>query len=228
MKDNNFNGFLSQSIDFLWGIGLNNNKQWLDEHRHEYKKYLFEPMKILAKEIEEYINSLNKDILCTSTISRINRDVRFSNNKNPYKESIWFTLKPDYEKWQNRPVYFFEISATGYTYGMGYYIAESQTMAKFRKTIDENSQKFDKIINDFLKQNKFIIEGDKYKKKFNVNHSDEIMNWYTRKNINIICHHDIDKLIFSTELVNVLKNDFNSINYIYRYMWSLHKALQND
>lgn len=218
-----FNGFSSQSIDFLWGIGLNNCKQWVDEHRDEYRQYLLNPMKLLGKEIESYMNELNKDIQCISTVSRINRDVRFSKNKNPYKESIWFTLKPISEDWKDRPVYFFELKATQYIYGMGYYSAKPLTMSKFRKSVDENIDRFKEILKIFSKQNTFIVEGDRYKKKINAQYSEDIMNWYSRKNIDIMSYNDIDDLIFKFELVDKLKADFKSINEIYRYMWSIHK-----
>ncbi len=222
MENKIFKGFSNEAIDFLWEIGLNNYKQWVDEHRQEYKQYLFEPMKALGKELEAYINQLNNDIPCVSTISRLNRDVRFSKNKNPYKESIWFTLKPINERWQNRPVYFFELKATEYVYGMGYYYAQPATMAKFRKSIDQNLSEFKKLIQIFSSQNVFVIEGDKYKKNFNVDYPENIMDWYKRKNIDLMCHNKIDKLLFSLDLPIKLKNDFKLINQIYRYMWSLH------
>lgn len=217
-----FQGFSNEAIEFLWSISLNNCKQWVDEHRHEYKQYLAEPIKALGKELETYVNQLNKDIPCVSTVSRINRDVRFSKNKNPYKESIWFTLKPISEDWKNRPVYFFELKAMEYVYGMGYYYAEPSTMLKFRKYVDENLDETQKMIETFSKQNIFVIEGDKYKRKFNVNYDDNIMDWYTRKNIDLMCHNKIDKLLFSPQLVDKLKEDFKLINHIYKYMWKLH------
>lgn len=218
-----FNGFSKEAVDFLWGIGLNNYKSWVDEHRVEYKNHIFEPMKLLAKDLEMYINELNKDIPCISTISRLNRDVRFSKNKNPYKESSWLTLKPLDEDWKNRPVYFFELKATGYVYGMGYYSAEPATMTRFRKYVDEKPQDLEKVIKVFSNQNIFTLVGDQYKKKFNVPHNDQIMNWYSRKSIDLMAFNDIDELIFTADIANKVKKDFESINEIYRYMWGLHR-----
>jgi uncharacterized protein (TIGR02453 family) len=180
-------------------------------------------MKLLAKELEVYINELNKDLPCVSTISRLNRDVRFSKNKNPYKESSWLTLKPIDEDWKNRPVYFFELKATGYMYGMGYYSAEPATMTRFRKYVDEKPQELEKVIKLFSNQTAFSLEGDKYKKKFNVDYNEAIMNWYCRKSIDLISFHDIDELIFTPEIVDIVKKDFAAINEIYRYMWQLHR-----
>ena len=35
-----FKGFYPETIDFLWGIRFNNNREWFTEHKEEYQKYL--------------------------------------------------------------------------------------------------------------------------------------------------------------------------------------------
>ena len=46
-----FEGFSPETVDFLWGIRMNNNKEWFTEHKPEYVKYLYEPMKDLGKDL---------------------------------------------------------------------------------------------------------------------------------------------------------------------------------
>jgi len=40
MEHTMFNGFSEQTIDFLWGIRLNNEKSWFESHKEEYKRVL--------------------------------------------------------------------------------------------------------------------------------------------------------------------------------------------
>ena len=40
-----FNGFSQKTIDFMWGIRLNNNREWFTEHKEEYHSDLEAPMK---------------------------------------------------------------------------------------------------------------------------------------------------------------------------------------
>ena len=47
-----FTGFTPETIDFLWGIRMNNNREWFQEHKKQYVDTLYEPMKALAKELE--------------------------------------------------------------------------------------------------------------------------------------------------------------------------------
>ena len=46
-----FPGFTPETIDFLWGIRMNNNREWFLEHKKDYVQYLYEPMKALGKEL---------------------------------------------------------------------------------------------------------------------------------------------------------------------------------
>ena len=46
-----FNGFTPEAIDFLWGIRMNNNREWFLEHKKDYVNHLYEPMKDLGKDL---------------------------------------------------------------------------------------------------------------------------------------------------------------------------------
>lgn len=49
MKTSEFAGFSPETFDFLWGIRLNNNKEWFAEHKKDYVDRLYEPMKALGQ-----------------------------------------------------------------------------------------------------------------------------------------------------------------------------------
>lgn len=46
-----FTGFTPETIDFLWGIRMNNNRDWFLEHKKQYVSTLYEPMKALGKDL---------------------------------------------------------------------------------------------------------------------------------------------------------------------------------
>ena len=43
-----FKGFTPETVDFLWGIRMNNNREWFLEHKKDYVNHLYEPMKALG------------------------------------------------------------------------------------------------------------------------------------------------------------------------------------
>ena len=43
-----FEGFSPETVDFLWGIRMNNQRDWFQAHKKEYVNYLYDPMKALG------------------------------------------------------------------------------------------------------------------------------------------------------------------------------------
>ena len=70
-----FLGYSPETVDFLWGIRMNNNREWFLEHKKDYVKYLYEPTKALGKELFEPFVEKSGDLL---KVSRIYRDARIT------------------------------------------------------------------------------------------------------------------------------------------------------
>ena len=68
-----FCGFSPETIDFLWGIRLNNERGWFMAHKEEYQKYLYEPMKALGEEVFSQFRDVPN---MAYKVSRIYRDAR--------------------------------------------------------------------------------------------------------------------------------------------------------
>ena len=46
-----FEGFSPETVDFLWGIRMNNNRDWFLANKKNYVNYLYEPMKALGADL---------------------------------------------------------------------------------------------------------------------------------------------------------------------------------
>ena len=46
-----FEGYSPETVDFLWGIRMNNNREWFLANKGNYVKYLYEPTKALGAEV---------------------------------------------------------------------------------------------------------------------------------------------------------------------------------
>lgn len=79
---------IKELLDFYLRLSLNNNKPWLDAHRDEYE----ESKKLLARLATEFIHGIAdfdprcKNLEAKDCTYRINRDIRFSADKRPYKD----------------------------------------------------------------------------------------------------------------------------------------------
>ena len=71
------------TIKFLKDIAKNNKREWFAENKPKYQTAL-ENVKEFTQTVEEGLNK--KDVIEKSKTFRIYKDVRFSKNKDPYKE----------------------------------------------------------------------------------------------------------------------------------------------
>ena len=126
-----FEGFSPETVDFLWGIRMNNNRDWFLEHKKDYVNYLYEPMKALGKDLFQPFLDKPGNLL---KVSRIYRDARM-HHPTPYKESLWICIRQDVEWWAENPCLYFEIRPEGVSYGFILLNPKVSTLEAFRKDI---------------------------------------------------------------------------------------------
>lgn len=86
-----FKGIGAESFAFMRNLKVNNNRLWFQKHRHEWEA-LKDELKSLCAALTPFINDLDPELETEPktgrTLGRINRDIRFSNDKHPYRESV--------------------------------------------------------------------------------------------------------------------------------------------
>ena len=101
-----FQGFSPETVDFLWGIRLNNNRDWFLAHKAQYDQTLYQPMKALSQVVFAAFQDV-PNLACK--LSRIYRDARL-HPPTPYKESLWLSMRPDGLAWSEQPTLYFRPS----------------------------------------------------------------------------------------------------------------------
>lgn len=155
-----FEGFSPQTIDFLWGIRMNNNRQWFLEHKKEYVEYLYEPMKALGKELFVPFLDRTGDLL---KVSRIYRDTRL-HHPLPYKESLWICIRQDVQWWAENPCLYFEIRPEQISYGFIFLRPRPSTMEQLRQDWAAKPKEFLELIADTEKKTGLPVTANLYKR----------------------------------------------------------------
>ena len=137
-----FEGFSPETVDFLWGIRMNNNREWFQAHKKQYVDTLYEPMKELGKELFEPFLERPGNLL---KVSRIYLDARL-HHPLPYKESLWICIRQDVEWWAENPCLYFEINPDEVHYGFFIWKMRTSAMEEFRKYITANPDEFLELI----------------------------------------------------------------------------------
>ncbi len=135
-------------IRFLQNLQKNNNRPWFEEHRSEYEDsksaflvFVDEVIKTISTFDPSVANLLAKD--CTF---RINRDVRFSKDKRPYKNNMSAYFNRAGKKGPGAG-YYIHIEPGKSFAAAGIWMPEPGDLARIRQEIDYNFPEWKKIIN---------------------------------------------------------------------------------
>ncbi len=195
-----FTGFSPETIDFLWGIRFNNNREWFNENKQIYQKTLYEPMKALAAEIEPAFSHVEG---MKMHVSRIYRDMRM-HPPVPYKDSLWMCLRHAGGPWLENPGLCFEISPEGYRYGFLLWGMKAPRMELLRQKIRENPDKFLSILREGESKSGIPLSGKTYARPKPCEDT-RLLPYFRLKNFIAIEEAPADDLLFSPELAEHLR-----------------------
>ena len=137
------------TLEFLAQLSKNNNKEWFDKNRPTYeiaKTNFKEFVDELILNVSKFFPSI-KDLLAKDCIFRIYRDVRFSKNKDPYKNNFGAILAPGGKKSLSAG-YYFQLQPTASFVAGGMWQPPSPQINAIRQEIDYNANEFKKIISN--------------------------------------------------------------------------------
>jgi uncharacterized protein (TIGR02453 family) len=155
------------SLKFLKQLAANNNKPWFDANRADYEAAKGNFIEFVAELIKrmEAVDPSVAGLEAKKTVFRINRDVRFSKDKSPYKSNLGATLSMGGKNMQTAG-YYFQIQPGGKSFAAaGSYMPIPENLARIRQEIDYNFNDFNKIITSaaFKKQFGTLDEIEKLK-----------------------------------------------------------------
>jgi uncharacterized protein (TIGR02453 family) len=153
-------------LQFLSDLKENNYKEWFHENKATYQTVKTEFEEFLAHTIAN-IAQFDKSVKTLEPkqcIFRINRDVRFSNDKSPYKTNFGGFIVPGGKKAGNAG-YYIHIEPGNCFLAGGVYMPAPDILKAVRTEIFENTDDFKKIINNkkFKSSFKGILDDGKLK-----------------------------------------------------------------
>ncbi|HEU4666161.1 MAG TPA: DUF2461 domain-containing protein [Arthrobacter sp.] len=146
-----FQGIPAGAFGFYEGLEDNNNREWWQEHKDSYLSLVREPLSLLLAELEPRFGP--------AKLFRPNRDIRFSEDKSPYK-----TAQGAVASAQEGIGYYLQISAEGLLVGGGYHSHTPAQLARYRNSVDASStgESLGQIV-EAVAAAGFAVEGEKLK-----------------------------------------------------------------
>lgn len=158
--------FTQEYLDFFAELRENNSKVFFDENRKHYEKHVKEPFKDFVSDLLIRTQQIDPDITMEAkhAIFRINRDIRFSKDKTPYKtyKSAGFSKGG---KKSNYAGFYFGLSNKTIYIGGGSWGMEKDAVNAVRTEISYSTDEFLEIVNDKkFQQMTGGLQGDSMKR----------------------------------------------------------------
>ncbi len=165
MTENGLSKFPPETLRFLTGISAENSKDWFEANRDLYEAGYVDPARRFVESVGPRLKKISPGVRyepkVNGSIGRINRDVRFSRDKRPYKDhlDIWF-WHGERKGW-DRPGFYLRITAKTIVLGAGMHMLEGELVERFRKAIlsDASGRSLMKTIEKVKKAGPYDVGG---------------------------------------------------------------------
>lgn len=142
--------FTNEFVDFFKELAPNNNKDWFDVNRKRYKTHVKDTFEVFVIDLIEMVKKHDKEVnvLPKNCIFRINRDVRFSKNKEPYKIQMSAVVNAGGKKNTTKPGIYVEVTPEWVRIYMGFFQPSKEQLFSLRTAMANKTAAFNKLIKD--------------------------------------------------------------------------------
>ncbi len=157
-----FQGFGPQALPFLKGLAFHQSKAWFEENRAIYERDARAPMAALVADLSAWFEAEKLPLRGDpkGAIFRINRDIRFSKDKSPYKTHIGATMTRSGDRRDWDGLLYIHIDPAGCFVAAGFHMPEPPQLLALRTAIRNDSAGWQKVGKALAKAGLAVGEGD--------------------------------------------------------------------
>ncbi|KQM78858.1 hypothetical protein ASE74_12935 [Pedobacter sp. Leaf216] len=210
-----------ETLNFITDVAENNNREWFAANKDVYesaKANVLTLVTALIPELAKVDPLISAETDPKKSLLRIYRDVRFSKNKDPYKNNfgIWFSAK---SKGGNEPGYYLHIQPGKSFIAGGYWMPEAAHLKLIRQEIDYNISDFKEIINnkEFKKDFKLGLDNALKNAPKGYDPADPNIEFLKLKSFEATTKID-DKEFLQANLVNKLISSFKTVQPLVAFL----------
>jgi uncharacterized protein (TIGR02453 family) len=143
--------FDPQLFAFLRRLKRNNNRPWFEKNRVRYVEEVRDPLLGFIADVGPHLQKISPQFVADprpsgGTMFRIYRDVRFSNDKRPYKTAASAQFRHRRGKDVHAPGFYLHLEPDSVFVGAGLWHPDTATLAKIRQAIVENPKGWRRIL----------------------------------------------------------------------------------
>jgi len=154
-------------LEFFKELAANNHKDWFDANRKRYETVVRDPFKSFISQLIKEMSKSDPDlqIEAKDAIFRINRDIRFSKDKTPYKLNNSAIISPEGRKNKNNPGVYLEFGPEKLAFYGGVYMPSPAEIQKVRTYMLDHLDELNALLSDDeFKESFGEVHGEKSKR----------------------------------------------------------------
>ncbi len=158
--------FTKDYLEFFRKLKKHNDKKWFDANKPWYEEAVKRPFAVFVDEMIARIRREDPQVAIDAkeAIFRINRDIRFSKDKSPYKTHMAANISSEGRKSRETPGFYFQFSDDQVLIAGGAYMVESENIYKIRQAIVNHLSGFGALLNNKDFKKKFgTLQGEQNK-----------------------------------------------------------------
>jgi uncharacterized protein (TIGR02453 family) len=167
-----FPGFPREGLGFLGDLENNNNREWFEDHKGDYRAYVLEPAQAFVAALGERLKLLSPDIVYdtrtngSGSIMRIYRDLRFSKDKTPYNPNLRVVFWEGAGKKTENPGFFFGMDAQGAALYGGMYSFPRPVLTAYQSAVADDAlgSELEAALKSLGRAGGYEISGEQYKR----------------------------------------------------------------
>lgn len=217
-----FQGFPEETIRFFLDLRFHNEVPWFHAHREEYEAYVREPFRAFIEAMAPAITRLGDDMELRPNrcIARINRDIRYTKDKSPYRDHLWVLFRRAGEEREHSVMYWFELAPESMVWGLGFWGYNRPAMDVLREMMVQKPTTVRRALRDSgLPDENLPIFGDRYAKmKPPPGMAADLAMLYPMKEIYIRRSNVPVSRAYSPDLVEMISQDYLRLLPMYRLL----------
>ena len=214
-----FQGFPEETIRFFLDLRFHNEVPWFHAHREEYEAYVRKPFREFIEAMAPTVLSIadDMDTRPNKCMARINRDIRYTRDKSPYRDHMWLSYKPMGKSNSEAFTYYFYIQEDAWGVGAGFYDRVPELQDRFRHRLFTEGELWRKLL-QALQMESFSLEADGPKRPKPVDLPADMVPWYHYRRFTFDATYPIGPEVFTPELKDMITEKILALEPVYRFV----------
>ncbi|MEW5960631.1 MAG: DUF2461 domain-containing protein [Chloroflexota bacterium] len=158
-----------QLFTFFRELKANNHREWFQANKQRYETYVREPLLRFVTDFGLRLPEISPHYVADArpgggSLFRINRDIRFSEDKSPYKTFAGIQFRHESGKDVHAPGFYLHLEPGSVFAGIGIWHPDNHALSRIRDAIVENPRQWQQVVSAESFTAAFQMGGDSLKR----------------------------------------------------------------